>query len=57
MEVFDSCTAEPSLKDFEHNLTSMQDFQHDLISMGDECNCLLVRTFFSTSVLGNWDED
>ena len=36
---------------------SMQDFQHDLISMGDECNCLLVRTFFSTSVLGNWDED
>ena len=37
----------PSLKDFEHNLTSM----------GDEHNCLLVRTFFSTTHLGNWDED
>ena len=36
---------------------SMQDFQHDLTSMEDECNCLLARTFFSTSVLGNWDED
>ena len=33
---------------------SMQDFQScSLTSMGDECNCLLVRTFFSTSVLGN----
>ena len=29
----------------------------DLTSMGDECNCLMVRTFFSTTILGNWDED
>ena len=39
-------------------LTSrMQDFNHDLTSMGDECNCPMVSTFFSTTLLGNWDED
>ena len=26
---------------------SMQDFKHDLTSRGDECNCLMVNTFFS----------
>ena len=31
---------------------SMQDFKHDLTSMGDECNCLMVWTFFSTALLG-----
>ena len=36
---------------------SMQDFKHDLTSMGDECNCPMVSTFFSTTLLGNWDED
>ena len=36
---------------------SMQDFKHDLTSMGNECNCLMVRTFFGTTLLGNWDED
>ena len=35
----------------------MQDFKHDLTSMGDECNCLMVSIFFSTTLLGNWDED
>ena len=35
----------------------MQDFKHDLTSMGDECNGLMVRIFFSTTLLGNWDED
>ena len=35
----------------------MQDFKHDLTSMGDECNCPMVRIFFSTTLLGNWDED
>ena len=35
----------------------MQDFKHDLTSMGNECNCLMVRTFFSTTFLGNWVED
>ena len=36
---------------------SMQDFKHDLTSMGDECNCPMASTFFSTTLLGNWDED
>jgi len=33
------------------------DFKHDLTSMGDEYSCPIVRTFFSTTLLGNWDED
>ena len=36
---------------------SMQDFKHDLTSMRDECNYPMVSTFFSTTLLGNWDED
>ena len=35
----------------------MQDFKHDLTRMGDEYNCPMVNTFFSTTLLGNWDED
>ena len=31
---------------------SMQDCKHVFTIMGDECNCLMVSTFF-----GNWDED
>ena len=36
---------------------SMQNFNLDLTSMGDECNCPMISTFFSTTLLGNWDED
>ena len=36
---------------------SLQDFKHDCTSMGDECNFLMISTFFSTTLLGNWDED
>ena len=36
---------------------SMQDFKHDLTSMWEECICLMVSTFFGTTLLGNWDED
>ena len=36
---------------------SMQDFKHNHASMGDECNCPMVSTFFSATLLGNWDED
>ena len=36
---------------------TMQDFKHDLTSMGDECSCPMVSTFFSTTLLGNWDKD
>ena len=35
----------------------VQDFKHDLTSMGDECICLMVKTFFSSTRLQNWDED
>ena len=38
---------QPCLKDFEHNLSSM----------GDECDCPMVSTFFSTAFPENWDED
>ena len=36
---------------------SMQDLKQDLTSMGDEYNRPMVGTFFSTTLLGNWDED
>ena len=36
---------------------SKQDFfKYDLTSMGDECNCLMVRMFFHTTLLENWQE-
>ena len=35
----------------------MQNFKHDLTSMGDKCDFQMVSTFFSTVLLGNWDED
>ena len=35
---------------------SMQDFKHDLTSMGDECNCPVAWTVFSSALLGNSDE-
>ena len=37
--------------------TSMQGLKYNLTSMWDECNFLMVRTFFSTTLLGKWDED
>ena len=36
---------------------SMQDFKHDLTCVREECNCPMVSTFCSTTLLGNWDED
>ena len=36
---------------------NMQDFKYDLTSMVVECDCPMVSTFFSTTLLGNWDED
>ena len=36
---------------------SMQNFKHDLTSMSNECNRLVVSTFFGTTLLGNWDKD
>ena len=37
----------PRLKNFEHNLTSMR----------NECNCKVVWTFFSISLLWDWNEN
>ena len=37
--------------------SSIQSFKHDLTSIGDECNCLMDSTLFSTTLLGNWDEE
>ena len=36
---------------------SLKDFEHDLTIMGVECNCPEVCTFFNTALLGDWDED
>ena len=35
--------------------TSMQDLKYELTSMGDEYTFLMVRTFFSTTLLGKWE--
>ena len=37
----------PSLKDFEHNLTSMW----------NECNCVVARAFFGIAFLQTWNEN
>ena len=37
--------------------SSMQDLKHDLTRMGDECNYLVVNSFFGNTLLGNWDEN
>ena len=34
-----------------------KDLKHGLTRMGDECNCSMVSTYFSTTSPGNWDED
>ena len=36
---------------------SIQSFKYDITGMGDECICLMVSTFFSTILLGNWNEE
>jgi len=36
---------------------SRHSFKYDLTIVGDECNCPMVRTFFRTTLFGNWDED
>ena len=34
----------------------VQHFKHDLTSLGDEWDCLMVSTFFGTTLLGDWDD-
>ena len=57
-----SAFSKPSLNIWKYSVyimkkLSLKDFEYNLTSMGDECNCLEVSTFFSTALLGNWDED
>ena len=47
----DSLSSEPPGKPMLK--PSMQDFKHDFTSMGNECNFLIVSTFFDTTFLGN----
>ena len=35
----------------------MKDFEHYLASMGNECNCLVIWTFFATALHWEWNED
>ena len=44
---FEFNTAKPSLKDFEHKLASMW----------NECNCVVVWTFFGIAFLWDWNEN
>ena len=37
--------------------TWLSNFHFHFTSRGDECSCLMVNTFFGTTLLGNWDED
>ena len=37
--------------------TSLEDFEHYFASMWNECNCVVVWTFFSTAFLRNWNEN
>ena len=37
--------------------SKMQDFKHDLANMGDECSCMMLRTFCIITILGNLVED
>ena len=36
---------------------SLKDFEQYLASMWNECNCVVVWTFFSTAFLWDWDEN
>ena len=36
---------------------SLENFQHYFTSMWDECNCVVVWTFFGIAFLWNWDEN
>ena len=36
---------------------SLEDFEHDLASMTNECNCVVVCTFFGIALLWDWNEN
>ena len=36
---------------------SLKDFEHYLASIWDECNCMVVLTFFAIALLWDWNEN
>ena len=36
---------------------NLKDFEHDLASMWNECNCMVVWTFFGIALLCDWNEN
>ena len=36
---------------------SLKDFEHDFASMWNECNCMVVWTFFGIALLWDWNEN
>ena len=36
---------------------TLKDFEHSLASMWNECDCAVVRTFFGTALLWDWNEN
>ena len=37
--------------------TSSKDFEHNLTSMWNECNCVVVCTFFGIALLWDWNDN
>jgi len=37
--------------------SSLKDFEHNLTSMWNECNCMVVWTFFVIALLWDWNEN
>ena len=36
---------------------SLNDFEHNLSRMGNECDCMVVSTFFGMALLWDWHEN
>ena len=35
----------------------LENFEHDFASVSDECDCVVVRTFFGTAFFWHWNEN
>jgi len=35
----------------------LENFEHDFASVSDECDCVVVRTFFGTAFFWYWNEN
>ena len=36
---------------------TLEDFEHNLANVGNECNCMVVGTFFGTALRMDWNID